>query len=391
MARHRRFASVIVACFALCACGGEPGPAGVDGGTTHDGGPRDSGIVAHDGGSVDAANPLTNPADGPPAGNPDGTCAIPAEAGPEDVSSPDHVVGTGTSASCTAEAFIAAVALGGVITFDCGPDPLTITLDRPAKIVNDTGPVIVIDGGGLVTLSGGHTSRILYMNTCDEAQHWTTSHCQDQDHPRLTVQNLTFIDADSRGETDYDGGGAIWVRGGRFKVVNSRFFGNRCADTGPDVGGAGIRVFSQYSGLPVYVTNTTFGGAAGFGNVCSNGGGISSIGVSWTLLNSLFTHNSAIGHGGNPATAGTPGGGSGGAIYNDGNTMTLSLCGTRLEDNDVVQHGSAIFFVTNDHTGNIRIDHSTIRNNTGGSWYPLYPAISCHDDTPIEVIASIIE
>ena len=37
--------------------------------------------------------------------------------------------------------------------------------------------------------------------------------------------------------------------------------------------------------------------------------------------------------GGNPAQAGTPGGGSGGAIYNDGNTMTLSLCGTTITDN----------------------------------------------------------
>jgi hypothetical protein len=361
---------------------------GADGGP---GGRRDSGTRPRDGGSVDASNPLTDPEDGPPAGNPDGTCAIPPEAGPEDTSSPDHVVGAGTPASCTADAFIEAVALGGIITFDCGPDPVTITLDRPAKIFNDTGPEIVIDGGGLVTLSGGGTTRILYMNTCDEAQHWTTAMCQNQDHPRLTVQNLTFIDADSRGETEYDGGGAIWVRGGRFKVVNSRFFGNRCADVGPDVGGAGIRVFSQYEGLPVYVVNTTFGGAEGFGNVCANGGGISSIGVSWTILNSLFSHNSAIGMGGNPAMSGTPGGGSGGAIYNDGNTMTLSLCGTKIEHNDVVQHGSAIFFVTNDHTGDIRIDRSVITNNTGGSWYPLYPQISCHDDTPIMVTDSTIE
>jgi hypothetical protein len=86
--------------------------------------------------------------------------------------------------------------------------------------LNDTGPEIVIDGGGLVTLSGGGSTRILYMNTCDEAQKWTTPNCNDQDHPRLTVQNLTFVDGDSRGEAEYDGGGAIWVRGGRFKVIN---------------------------------------------------------------------------------------------------------------------------------------------------------------------------
>ncbi len=344
-----------------------------------------------DAGGVDAHNPLTNPEDGPPAGNPDAPCAIPPEAGPEDTSSPDHVVGSGTPESCTADAFVEAVAQGGVITFDCGPEPVTITLDRPARIFNDTGPRIVIDGGGLVTLSGGGRTRILYMNTCDEAQRWTTSHCQNQDHPQLTVQNLTFIDADSRGETEFDGGGAIWVRGGRFKVVNSRFFNNRCADVGPDVGGAAIRVFSQYEGLPVYVVNSTFGGAEGYGNTCANGGGISSIGVSWTVLNSVFSHNRAIGMGGNPAMSGTPGGGSGGAIYNDGNTMTLSICGTRIQHNEVVQHGSAIFFVSNDHSGDIRIDRSTITDNVGGSWYPTYPQISNHDDTPIVVTDSVIE
>jgi len=194
------------------------------------------------------------------------------------------------------------------------------------------------------------------------------------------VQNLTFADADSRSETEYDGGGAIWVRGGRFKAVNTRFFNNVCADEGPDVGGAGIRVFSQYQGLPVYVVNSTFGGADGYGNVCANGGGISSIGVSWTIINSLFSYNSAIGNGGNPAQSGTPGGGSGGGIYNDGNTMTLSLCGTLIEENTVNAYGAAIFFVTNDHSGDIQIRDSVVRNNHGGSWYAL-PGISMHDDT----------
>jgi hypothetical protein len=342
---------------------------------------------------VDVFNPLTNPANGPPAGNPnpEATCPIPAAAGPEDVSAPRTVVGDGTAASCTGDAFISAVARGGVVTFNCGAAPVTITLDRPARIFNDTGPRIVIDGGGRVTLSGGGRTRILYMNTCDQAQHWTTSHCQDQDAPQLTVQNLTFVDADSRGETENDGGGAIWVRGGRFKIVNSRFFNNRCADNGPDVGGAAVRVFSQYQGQPVFVVNSTFGGADGFGGACANGGGISSIGVSWTIINSLFSHNRAIGRGGNPATSGTPGGGSGGAIYNDGNRMTLSLCGTRIENNEVVQHGSAIFFVSNDHSGDIRIDRSVITHNLGGSWYPTRPQISGHEDTPIVVTDSTIE
>jgi len=50
-----------------------------------------------------------------------------------------------------------------------------------------------------------------------------------------------------------------------------------------------------------------------------------------------------------------------GTIYNDGNTMTLSLCGSLLEKNEVNSFGSGIFFVSNDHTGNVVIKDSVIR------------------------------
>jgi hypothetical protein len=336
-------------------------------------------------------DPLENPEAGPPAGNPDGHYPVPAEAQSEDVSHPDHIIGDGTPESCTCNDVVDAVAQGGKIVFNCGTGPVTIVMDRPAKVFNDADPDIVIDGGGSITLSGNGRTRILYMNTCDENQHWTTSHCQDQDHPRLTLQNLTLADGNSTIEREFDGGGAVWVRGGRFKMVNCRFFNNVCVDKGPDVGGAAVRVFSQYQNLPVYVVNCTFGGPGEYANMGANGGAISSIGVSWTIINSLFIYNRAIGNGGNPAESGTPGGGSGGAIYNDGNTMTLNLLGSCIEYNEVNAYGSAIFFVTNDHSGNIRIDQSIIRNNIGGSWYPVYPQISMHADTRIEVTNSIIE
>jgi len=360
-------------CIPLSGCGSDGGG----------GGSSDSG-----GGTSYSNVPYTEMTDDmPAAGNPDGFCAVPAEAMEEDTSAPDWVVGDGTPQSCTSAAVVEAVARGGIITFDCGPDPVTIVMQETAKIFNNTGPKIVIDGGGLVTLSGGGRRRILYMNTCDPDQVWTTSHCQDQDHPQLTVQNLSFIDANSRGEVDYDGGGAIWVRGGRFKVINSRFFNNVCADTGPDVGGGAIRVFSQHNGNPVYIIHSTFGGRDDLGNVGANGGGISSIGVSWTLINSVFAYNRAIGNGGNPAQSGTPGGGSGGAVYNDGNTMTLSLCGTRLEDNEVNAYGSAIFFVSNNHDGTMIIEDSIIRNNINYSGHPweILPGISGHLDTTMIV------
>lgn len=318
-------------------------------------------------------------------GNPLGNGQIPQEGQALDVSEPDHIIGTGTPESCTSEAFVEAVAKGGTIVFNGGNKPFTLTLKQTAKVFNNANPDVVIDGGGLVTLSGGGKRRILYMNTADKNQVWTTDHADNQDHPRLTVQNITFADGNSESEAQYDGGGAIWVRGGRFKVINCQFIRNRCKATGPDVGGGAIRVFDQYNDLPVYVVNSTFGGGVGLGNKGANGGAISSIGVSWTLINCLFSYNEATGMGGNPAQKGTLGGGSGGAIYNDGNEMTLTLDGTRVENNTVNAYGSGIFFVSNNHTGTIRLNDTVISGNRGGSWYPLIPGLSMHGDTQVTV------
>lgn len=317
---------------------------------------------AVDMGTSPVVDPGPLPQGTPSAGNPDGKCAIPSEAQAENTSSPTTVIGNGTKESCTSDAVVSAVAKGGIITFNCGPDPVTITMTQTAKIFNDKGPKIVIDGGGKVTLSGGGKVRILYQNTCDQAQKWTTTHCNDQDHPQLTVQNLTFIDGNAKGQNP-GGGGAIFASGGRFKVVNSRFFRNVVDDTGPDVGGAAIRTLNQSMGLPVYVVSSTFGGDSGLGNSGSNGSGLSSIGVSYTVINSLFVQNAAIGYGANPPKAGTPGGGSGGAIYCDGNLFTLSLCGVKMTGNTAKEGGGAIFFVSNNRTGTLVIKDSVLTSN----------------------------
>lgn len=328
------------------------------------------------GGDAASSNPDGSskpPSDPPPAaalaGNPDGKCAVPSGAGSEDVSSPTTVVGSGTPASCTSAAFVSAVANGGVITFDCGPDPVTITLTETAKVYNDKGPKVVIDGGGRVTLSGGGKVRMLYQNSCSSELHGGAD-CNDQEKPALTVQNITFIDGSSKGLADDDnqaGGGAIWVRGGRFKAYNARFFGNVCDDLGSDLGGGAIRVLdfpskSTSQTRPVYIVHSTFGGE-NLGNACANGGALSSIGTSYTLINSLFQNNTAVGHGANDGQ-----GGNGGAIYNDGNTYTLSMCGTLIENNHANEGGSAVFYVSNDKTGSLTITDSTLRKNPKGTF-----------------------
>lgn len=303
-------------------------------------------------------------------GNPNGG-PLPAGAGPVDTTRPDRRIGNGTPQSCTSQAVVDAVALGGIIRFDCGPDPLTIVMQQTAKVVN-TSRVVVLDGGGTVTLSGAGQRRILYMNTCDPAQVWTTSHCQDQDHPQLTIQGLRFTQGNSVGETaEGGGGGAVFVRGGRVKVVDSEFTDNRCDPTGPDVGGGALRVLSQFAGMPVVVTRSTFAR-----NLCSNGAATSSIGVSWQIYNSVFTANAAVGQGANPARAGTPGGGNGGAIYLDGNRFTLDLVGSVVTDNVANEGGGAVFFVSNNRTGELRITGSTLtRNPSRGFETRGYPGV----------------
>jgi hypothetical protein len=331
----------------------------------------------------------------PPAGSPTGSYPIPAGAWVENTSDPDVVVGDGGPASCTSEAVVAAVKSGGIITFDCGPDPITIEMNETAFVHNWRNGVVgvrnektVIDGGGRVTLSGRGDRQIIHQNTCDQALGWTTSHCQDQDHPRLVIQNLTLVDADGTGLEN--GGGAVFVRGGQLKVVNSRFFRNQCDETGPDVGGGAIRTILMYSGAPVYVVNSTFGGAPSLSNQCSNGGAISGLWASITVINSYFTHNETTGWGANPQRAGTPGGGNGGALYGDGNPFHFEVLGTRMENNVANEGGGAIFFVSNNRTGTLTIGDSFLVSNPSLGFETI-PGIFYLGNGPIRRFGSTIE
>lgn len=332
--------------------------------------------------------------DAPPAGWTERNVTVPAEAQAEDVSSPTTVVGTGTPASCTGDAFVAAVAKGGVITFDCGPDPATIVLTSPAKVWNDKGTKLVIDGGNKITLSGGGKTRILYMATCDEAQVYPPGpgDCNTNPGVQLVVQNITFVDGSAKGLGDADnrgggGGGAIYAQGGSLKVVHARFLHDVCDELGSDVGGGAIRKLDYLvapgagPARPVWIVNSTFSG-----NSCANGGALSSIGVSWNILGSLFSENTAVGHGANDGQ-----GGNGGAIYNDGNEIVLDITSTLIENNKANEGGSAVFFVSNDKSGSITIRDSITRNNPRGTFEtPDLPGFFVIAKQPAQVIGSQI-
>jgi len=327
----------------------------------------------------------------PDFGNPDGHAFVPPAGRAVDTRHPDQVIGRGTPAGCTSAAVVRAVARGGVITFNCGPRPLTITMTATAKVVN-TRHRIVLDGRGLITLSGGGRRQILYMNTCDKRQILTTPDCFDQQWPQLIVQNMTFsggysaVRQNPHADFGGGGGGAIYAEGGQFKAVNSRFIGNRCFSTGPDLGGAAIRALAQYRNRPVYITGDTFRGGR-----CSNGGALSSIDVSWYVTNSIMISNNAIGRGANPARPGTPGGGSGGAIYTDGDNYNVVIAGTVIRGNNAREGGGAIFFVVDNNHGTLTIKDSRLHNNPSqGFFTPRYPGIFYHSSGHPIVIHSTI-
>ena len=323
-------------------------------------------------------------------GNSKGHFYVPPAGRAVDTSQPTHVIGNGSPASCTSAAVVRDVAAGGIITFNCGPKPVTIVMTSTASVIK-TRRLVVLDGSGLITLSGGGKRRILYSDTC--AGTWSTDDCVNQPYPQIVVQNITFGDGynDAHQATctaniptcwygGVDGGGAIYVEGGQFRAVNSRFVDNRCYTYGPDLGGGAIRALAQYENRPVYITDDTFRGGR-----CSNGGALSSISVQWDVLNSEFANNKAIGRGANPASRGTPGGGSGGAIYLDGRDDNVLIAGTVMDNNSAREGGGAVFDVVDTGWGALTFNESHLRNDISGEFqtFPgIYYEIDANDRVP---------
>ncbi len=365
--------------------------------------------------TVAAAAPAFNP------GNPYGPASVPPSKRLEDVSHPNHVIGRGTPASCTSASLLAAVTAGGIITFNCGSKPTTIKMTRTARVRNSTAK-LVIDGGGKVTLSGVGVRRILYIDTCDSSLGAVSGNCLYAPvGPKVTLQNITLTDGNAQKATyvspgdnngGSNGGGAVFDLGGQLKVVRSVFTRNTCGLNGPDIGGSAIRVLAQHSDTPndldnshaarnqgpAYIVQSTFGGVSGQGGTCSNGGAISGLRTPITILNSLISHNHAVGCCANPPKGDTPGGGSGGAIYTDGDTYDLTIAGSVIKYNAAKQGGSAIFDVSNDNTGHLKIYRSTSRGNVytptdRGNYgsFQNYPGIYYLGDGPPSIANSTIE
>ncbi len=251
-----------------------------------------------------------------------------------------RVVGNGTPASCTEAALDAALADTGApaITFDCGPAPHTIVVTSEKAITRD----LVIDGGGLITLDGGGTTRILKLDSFF-----------DRDSPLLTLQFLNLVNGSTAHlpGTDVDSGGAAVFRlGGSLVILDCIFQDNSGPGTGQDV--AGGAVYSLGIGTTV-ISGSTF-----IDNSCSSGGAIGNLHNHLELVNSTVRANSATGSGGNPGN-----GGNGGGIYMDGVSQDFDICGAVISDNAANALGGGLFRVSNDGVGPMTIDRTTVADN----------------------------
>jgi len=313
------------------------------------------------------------------AGNPNGSCSagIPSGGQPADVSNPT-VIGDGTATSCTFSALNTAVGKGGVITFNCGSDPVTIAITATMNLL--TTKDTVIDGGNKITLDGGHAVQILNFNSANFQANET----------RLTLQHISLVNgkttptdmipaapqaACSQGYDDGQGG-ALFMRDGNLTVIDAIFSGNEAAQLGPDTGGGAIYVEGSKHGT--LIVGSTFTNNSG-----ANAGAVGSLIGEVDIYNSLFQNNTATGHDANSndttmkmCTVMNNGqyeigsGGNGGAIYGDGNGFNIILCGDAVLDNAAGKNafGGGLFFTSDDMSGTLSITDTTITGNTGGSW-----------------------
>jgi hypothetical protein len=286
-----------------------------------------------------SATPIAPPpAPAPPTNPGTSSCATPISA--VNTAGDTNVVGDGTPASCTESAFEAAIAAGGVVTFNCGPSPYKLVLSSTKSITQDT----VIDGGNLVTLDGGGQVRQLLLNTNNF----------DATTPTLTLQNITLANGhgtDNAGTGAPTGGGAVYRYGGTLNVIHSQFINNIGPASGQDSAGGAI-----YS---VGVGTTTVVGSTFQGNQASDGGALGNLGASVDLVNDTIQGNKATGTGGNPGD-----GGNGGGVYMDGAHIVIKMCGTHIDSNQGNAYGGGLFFVDDALAGTAAIDQSFFDGNS---------------------------
>lgn len=284
-----------------------------------------------------------------------------------------RVIGNGTSASCTSAAVQNAVGRGGYITFNCGPEPITIPVAATLHTCNTNTcahpweggiPVnrMVLDGGGRVTLDGQNARGIYYANSCQETFGWLSGRCDLEVRPAVTFKNITFIRGNATsgpaaGFENLYGGGGIAMRGGRLTLSNVVIRDSVCMPAHSDGGGGAVRVTGQQ--IPARIYHSTF-----TNNSCANGGSISSLHAPMHIVQTAISNSVATGTGASDGL-----GGNGGAIYFDGTWQDVLLQGVQIHGNVAPEGGSGVFYVSNSRTGTLTIEGSSITGNTGETFH----------------------
>lgn len=235
------------------------------------------------------------------------------------------IVGNGTAVSCTESALNTALVNGGLITFNCGSLPWTIMLTSVKTIATDT----TIDGGGRITLSGGNSTGLFYVNNFQGVT--------------FRVLNLTLANATSNQE-----GAAIHSHyKSTLMVSNCTFVNNQTTSLQRQFDGGGGAIFlgSEAAGTIMDSTFVNNGGA--------NGGAIYSLNSNLSIANSTFIDNKA--------TLTSPKSGSGGAIWSD--TGSLNVTDSTFSGNNAVLQGGALATAP-DTAHSISINNTLLTSNT---------------------------
>ncbi|HTY29510.1 MAG TPA: choice-of-anchor Q domain-containing protein [Mycobacterium sp.] len=260
--------------------------------------------------SAKAAAPKPASASGATTGAGTGTGGAAGCSTPTPVARPTRrtVVGSGTTATCTAGALRSALRSGGYVTFDCGGGPVTIPVNQEITTTGTT----VIDGGGKVTLDGGGRNRIFVIG-------------QDA---TLSVRNLRFVNGHATPAHNLRSGGAIvgYFRS-YLEVFDSTFENNNA--------GAGGAISLGQGRLTVVRS-------AFKGNSSSYGGAIHNLLEPMTVVDSTFSGNK---------TSTNEAGGEGGAIVTDGGAPAnasspggqLLICGSTFTGNSAHNGGGGVF------------------------------------------------
>lgn len=263
------------------------------------------------------------------------------------------VVGTGNPGSCTESAFDAALAGGGSVTFNCGPNPVTILLTAYKQInINTT-----IDGGHKITLDAANNRHFQVFsgdtlslknirltggfspsagsidNFGTLKTNYVTFHKNESssdagaisNNGTLNINNTTFTKNKA-----LSGGGAIMNDGGNIKIKNSTFKGNKATSVASEGGAILNNAGDVVVTASTLVKNRAGQGGAYYSDVDSTNS------IKWSTLN----NNGAD---------------SGAGIANYGG---LQLVGATISNNIAAFQGGGIF-----HAGFLSITESTIRDN----------------------------